>query len=340
VFAPEQDRTDDNPRPRLGFTGAMNLPIKRTLERIPGGMMIVPLLLGALLTSLAPGLPNALGSLTAALFGGAMPLLAVFYVCIGATITFNATPQILRKGGVLLATKALCGVLVAIVAGRMLGEQPVAHGFFTGLSTLALVTAINDTNGGLYMAVMAQYGTPREVAAYSILSLESGPFLTMLTLGVAGLAAFPWPALVGGVLPLAIGMLLGNLDGELREFFGRAVPVLIPFFAFALGTTLDLAHLWHAGLLGVLLGLMVTMVSGVLLLVADRLTGGTGVAGLAASSTAANAAAVPALVAAANPIYASAAGPATALVSTSVVVTAITTPLITAWWAARNTGKS
>jgi 2-keto-3-deoxygluconate permease len=187
---------------------------------------------------------------------------------------------------------------------------------------------------------MAQYGTPREVAAYSILSLESGPFLTMLTLGVAGLASFPWPALLGGVLPLVIGMLLGNLDGELREWFSRAVPVLIPFFAFALGTTLDLAHLWHAGLLGVLLGLMVTMVSGALLLITDRLTGGTGVAGLAASSTAANAAAVPALVAAANPIYASAAGPATALVSTSVVVTAITTPLITAWWAARRTDKS
>jgi 2-keto-3-deoxygluconate permease len=35
-----------------------------------------------------------------------------------------------------------------------------------GLSTLAVV-AINDTNGGLYMALMGRYGTPGHVGAYS-----------------------------------------------------------------------------------------------------------------------------------------------------------------------------
>ena len=56
---------------------------------------------------------------------------------------------------------------------------------------------MNDTNGGLYMALMGQYGRPRDVGAYTIMSLESGPFLTMVTLGVAGLSAFPWQTLVG-----------------------------------------------------------------------------------------------------------------------------------------------
>jgi 2-keto-3-deoxygluconate permease len=37
----------------------------------------------------------------------------------------------------------------------------------------------------------------------------------------------------------------------------------------------------------------------------------------------------------ANPVYAPAAAPATLLVSSSVVVTALTTPLVTAWWAGR-----
>jgi 2-keto-3-deoxygluconate permease len=197
------------------------------------------------------------------------------------------------------------------------------------------VAAINDTNGGLYMALMGQYGKPRDVGAYSVMSLESGPFLTMVTLGVAGLSAFPWPTLVGAILPLAIGMLLGNLDRELREFFGRAVPVLIPFFAFALGAGIDLGNVWRSGLLGVGLGLAVVLVSGTFLFIGDRLTGGNGTAGLAAASTAGNAAAVPALVAAANPAYTAAAQHATVLVSASVVVTAITVPLLTAWWASR-----
>lgn len=313
----------------------MNLPIKRTLDRIPGGLMIAPLLLGALIANLAPGTPKFFGSFTGAFFGGALPILAVFYVCMGATITFRAAPYILRKGGVLLGTKIVAGVLIGMIAGRILGEQPVTAGFFAGLSTLALVAAMNDTNGGLYMALMTQYGQPRDVAAYSVMCLESGPFLTMLTLGIAGLAAFPLPVLLGAILPLLVGMALGNLDPQMREFLGGGVKVLIPFFAFALGTTLDLSNVWRTGLLGLGLGLFVTAFSGTLLLLADKLSGGNGVAGVAASSTAGNAAAVPALVAAANPIYAPAAAQATLLVSACVVVTAITTPLVTAWWAGR-----
>jgi 2-keto-3-deoxygluconate permease len=313
----------------------MQLPLKRTLERLPGGMMLGPLALGCVIANLAPGAPKFFGSFTGALFTGALPILAVFYVCVGATLSLETTPYILKKGGTLFGIKILCGLLVGVLLGRWLGETPVTSGFFTGLSTLAVVAAINDTNGGLYMALMGQYGRPRDVGAYSIMSLESGPFLTMLTLGAAGLSAFPWPTLVGAILPLAAGMLLGNLDRELREFLGRAVPVLIPFFAFALGAGIDLANVWRSGLLGIALGLAVVAVSGVLLFLGDRLTGGNGTGGLAAASTAGNAAAVPALVAAANPAYTAAAQSATVLVSASVVVTAIVTPLLTAWWAAR-----
>jgi 2-keto-3-deoxygluconate permease len=311
------------------------LKIKAAIERLPGGMMIVPLLLGCVIANLAPGAPKFFGSFTGALFSGALPILAVFYVCMGATISFESTSLILKKGGVLLGAKVLCGVVVGLLLGRWLGERPVESGFFAGLSTLAVVAALNDTNGGLYMALMGQYGKPEDVGAYAVMSLESGPFLTMLTLGAAGLSAFPWPALVGAVLPLVVGMILGNLDRELREFFGRAVPVLIPFFAFALGAGIDIRNVWQSGLLGLALGLAVVLCSGVLLFFADRLTGGTGVAGLAAASTAGNAAAVPMLVAAANPAYNEAAQHATVLVSASVVVTAIVVPFVTAWWATR-----
>jgi 2-keto-3-deoxygluconate permease len=180
------------------------------------------------------------------------------------------------------------------------------------------------------MALMGQYGRSEDVGAYTIMSLESGPFLTMVTLGVAGLSAFPWPTLVGSILPLAVGMLLGNLDREMREFLGRAVPVMIPFFALALSASLDLHKVWQAGLLGIGLGFAVVVVTGIPLYFADRLTGGTGVAGAAAANTAGNAAAVPALIAAANPVYADAAKSATLLVAACVVVTAIVSPILTA----------
>jgi 2-keto-3-deoxygluconate permease len=288
-------------------------------------MMVVPLLLGALITTFFPDTPKFFGSFTGALFSGSLTILAVFYVCMGASIDFKATSYILKKGGTLFAVKVGMAIVLGVIFGRLLGEAPVSSGLFAGISTLAIVASMNDTNGGLHMALMGQYGRPRDVGAYTIMTLESGPFLTMVTLGVAGL---PWQTMVGSILPLAVGMLLGNLDREMRAFLSRAIPVMIPFFAFALGAGFDLSKIWQAGLLGLAMGVAVVVVTGIPLF-ADRLTG---VAGVAAASTAGNAAAVPAIVAA-NPTYADAAGPATVLVAATVVVTAILVPLATAWTA-------
>jgi 2-keto-3-deoxygluconate permease len=312
-----------------------SMKIKRAMESVPGGMMMVPLLCGAVITTIAPRTGTFFGSFTNGLFTGALPILAVFYVCMGASIPVASLPRIARRGGALLLAKISLGLVAGVVLGRLLGVQPITSGWFAGLSTLAVVAALNDTNGGLYMALMTRYGSTEDAASYSVMALESGPFLTMVTLGVAGLASFPWQTLVGAVLPLCIGMLLGNLDPELRTFLGRGAPVLIPFFAFALGATMDLRRVWEAGLIGLGLGLAVVLLSGTAMLLVDRLVGGDGTAGVAAATTAGNAAAVPMLVAAANHEYAAAAQPATVLVAASVIVTTLLVPPLTAWWHAR-----
>ncbi len=309
--------------------------IKRTMEKIPGGMMILPLLLGAAIHTFFPKTAEFFGSFTGALLNGALPILAVFYVCMGAGIELKTTPYILKKGGVLLGTKILTGALLGWSASLFLGRGQVGDGWLAGLSVLAVVACFNDTNGGLYMALIGQYGKKEDAAAYSLMSLESGPFFTMVTLGLAGLAAFPWQTFLGAVFPLVLGMILGNCDSDLKDFLGRAVPVLIPFFAFGLGYSLDLTGVWRAGLLGVCLGVAVVAVSGLLLFFADRLTGGNGLAGIAAASTAGNAAAVPAAIAAIDPSYAPIAPAATLLVASCVILTALLVPMAVAWWAGR-----
>jgi 2-keto-3-deoxygluconate permease len=92
-----------------------------------------------------------------------------------------------------------------------------------------------------------------------------------------------------------------------------------------------------AGIPGIVLGVTVVTVTGFVCIVADRLLGGTGIAGAAASSTAGNSAAVPQAVALADTSYAPVAGAATVQVAASVIVTAILTPLLTSWWFKRVT---
>ena len=83
----------------------VQIALKKSIERVPGGMMVVPLLVGALLATFFPGTPKFFGSFTGALFSGALTILAVFYVCMGASIDLKATPYILKKGGTLLGVK-------------------------------------------------------------------------------------------------------------------------------------------------------------------------------------------------------------------------------------------
>lgn len=131
--------------------------IRQSIEKVPGGMMVVPLLLGAAVNTFFPDLGKTLGSFTNAWMTGALPILSVFFVCVGATIDLKATPYILKKGGALLATKLLCGVIAGLVAAKLIPKGMVGSGFFAGLSALAIVASLNDTNGGLYMALMGQY---------------------------------------------------------------------------------------------------------------------------------------------------------------------------------------
>lgn len=310
------------------------MKIMKTIERIPGGLMLVPLFLGAIIHTLVPGSGEYFGSFTNGLMTGTVPILAVWFFCMGASINIKATGVVLRKSGTLVVTKIAVAWVVAIVASAFIPDGGIQSGLFAGLSVLALVAMMDMTNGGLYASIMQQYGTKEEAGAFVLMSLESGPLVTMLILGTTGLAAFEPQAFVGAVLPFLIGFILGNLDTDLREFFSRAVHVMIPFFGFALGSSIDLTVIAKTGLAGIILGILVIVVTGIPLMFADKfLGGGNGTAGLAASSTAGAAVANPMIIANIKPEFLPVAEAATALVAASVIVTSILVPILTAYWA-------
>ena len=162
----------------------------------------------------------------------------------------------------------------------------------------------------------------------------------MIALGAAGMANIPIMALVAVLVPLVVGMILGNLDANMRDFLTKGGPLLIPFFAFALGAGINLEMLLQGGLAGILLGVLTTFVGGFFNIRADRLVGGSGIAGAAASSTAGNAVATPLAIAQADPSLAEVAAAAAPLIAASVITTAILTPILTSWVAKRQSRQT
>jgi 2-keto-3-deoxygluconate permease len=267
-----------------------------------------------------------IGGFTQALTNVGYPtFLAMYLFTVGTKMTLNAAPTMLKRGFGIMFAKVGMAIVVALSLAHFF------DGDLIGLSTLAVLAAMNDTNGGMFLALTSTFGNKEDAGTYIPQSIETGPFLTMLVLVGAGLAVIPWLTMVSVIAPIVAGAILGNLGEDIREFFGSHEPIIIPFMAFTLGQGINLNAITKAGIPGLILGFSVLILTGLVCIFADRILGGSGVAGAAASSTAGNSTGTPQAVALADPSFAAIAPIATLQVAASVIVTAVFTPLLTAY---------
>lgn len=160
----------------------------------------------------------------------------------------------------LTASKYFTGVIIGFLWGKLSGDM--MNGFL-GLSAMTIIAAMTNGNGGMYAALTSQYGNRSDVGAVAVLSLNDGPFFTLMALGMMG-ANFPFIAFIAVLLPIGIGMLLGNLDPEMRDFLKPGELLPVPFFAFSLGAGMDFATFLKIEVLlgGLALGFMTTVLTG------------------------------------------------------------------------------
>ena len=105
---------------------------------------------------------------------------------------------------------------VAAIASQATPENGVEMGMFAGLSTLALVAAMDMSNGGLKTSIMQLQGSKEEAGAFVFMSLASLPLMTMVILGIA---SFEPHVFVGAVLLFVVGFASGDLDPASRLFW-------------------------------------------------------------------------------------------------------------------------
>ena len=307
----------------------------RAIGRIPGALMIVPLFLGAVVNTLAPD-ALMIGSFTTALFKeGAAVLIGLFFMSIGSQIQVRTALPSIEKGLVMLLAK----YGIAVTAGLAIAFL-TPDGELWGLVPLAVIAAMSNSNGSLYVALTSQFGNKTDKGAISMLSINDGPFLTMIAMGAAGLADFPLMALLAAVLPMVIGFVLGNTSELARDFLAPGERLIIPFAAFALGAGIDFTVLAGSGSIGILLGVATVVLSGGAAVaglhlwhVVRRHPAPTRnvIGGVAEASTAGNAIATPLAVATIDPTLMGIQAEATAQVAAAVVTTAFTAPFLVAW---------
>ena len=303
--------------------------IKNFLDRVPAGLMIVPMLLSSVINTFFPEMLE-IGSFTTAIFTdeGVSAILGAQLLCMGSQLRVKELSAVVRRGGVLLLSKFFIGALIGIIVWQLFGKEGIL-----GLTTLAIVSAITNSNGSLYLALMSTYGDRVDQTAMSFLAINDGPFLTLIVLGAAGMANIPFISLVAVIVPILVGLVIGNLDRKMSELLAPGVTLLIPFVGLTLGASINITDIAKGGGAGILLGLITLLISGPFVVLADKvLNKRPGYAGWAVTATAGNAIAVPAIIASVDSSWEPFVSAATTQVASSTVLTAICVPFITSWW--------
>lgn len=302
---------------------------------IPGALMIVPLFLGAITNTFFPQVLD-LGSFTSALFrDGTGALLGLFFFCMGAQLDLRQTGPTLQKGVAILVGKVGVGVAIGLAVAFF-----VPGGVLIGLTPLAIIAAMTNSNSTLFVALLKQFGNKTDRGSVSVIAINDGPFITMLALGAAGLASFPLIDLLGAILPIILGFIMGNISHTARQFLSTGELLLIPFLGFVVGRGIDFKTFGEAGLQGILLGLATVFLSGVAAMVClwlwhlirrhPKPTRNI-ISGMAEGTTAGNAIATPAAMALLDPTYKAIEATATAQVAVATVTTALVVPFAVSW---------
>ncbi|WP_207761369.1 2-keto-3-deoxygluconate permease [Conservatibacter flavescens] len=305
------------------------VPLYDGMNKVPGGAMVIPLVLGSLVGTFFPEFLN-LGSFTTALFkSSAGPLIALLIFSTGMQITVRSSGPVLGHTAVVLIFKTLIPAALITLLGLFVGNDG-----FWGISLLAMLTVVANSNGGIWLAFTGKYGDYRDRGAYIASAVNDGPFFVLLFLGASGLADIPVSLMIAAVIPLLVGMLVGNLDPKWTNLMKPTGAIVIPFFAFALGTGINLHSIVTGGATGIVLGIIASLLTGLFVFIGYKTIlkrGNQSGIGFAAGTTAGNAIITPEIVAQADPTFAPFVQTATAQIAAAVLVSAIIAPLMAAW---------
>ena len=225
--------------------GKKNINIWKTLQKVPAGTMFVPLIIGAVITTICRGilkfdLWGTLGNPMKDMFSssGQMLVIGLMLFCTGTQLKMSDMKDALRRGVLMIIVRL--GVAYALCA---LFFAAFGYEGFLGIPFLAFVCAVTSANAALYMGIISPFGDKADKASFGIMLICSMPLLPLLFLGFYGESGFGMTQvmqIVSLIIPFILGMVLGNMDEDIRKVFAGGNAIVLPFLGFEFGSTINL----------------------------------------------------------------------------------------------------
>lgn len=317
--------------------GKKNRNIWKTLQKVPAGTMFVPLIIGAIITTVCQGifhfdLWEGLGNPMQDMFSssGQMLLIGLMLFCTGTSLKLSDMKAAMHRGVILIITRLVVAYGLSALYFVLFGYEGVL-----GISFLAFVCAVSSANAALYMGIIQPFGDKADKASFGIMLICSMPLLPLLFLGFFGTSGFGMEQviqIISLLIPFVLGMILGNLDEDIRKVFAGGNAIILPFLGFEFGSTINLFDAFQMLPQGLLLSVIYfIIVIGPSYLVERHLLKRPGYISFASASLAGVALSIPAMAAASNTALEPYATSSVAILAFVLAVTNILAPFMVKW---------
>ncbi len=297
----------------------------KKIHKFPGGMLLVPMLISALINTISPNLLH-MGGVTE----GFLTTNGINYA-IGATLFFSGVSlnlrsivSVLKKQGLIILVKTVICLILVFLYLKLFGQAGVL-----GISTLAFVSALCSTNPALYLSMVSDYGEEDDKKAFCLVSLVCIPAYALLIFGISQTTPIDWTPIISALIPLFLGVIVGSLDVDFKKFFASGVAIMMPLLGWCFGAGINLVDALKAGPQGILLTLIFYVAILPITFVFERkILKSDGLSSMAMASIAGMSASVPQIIASSNPALQPYVSSAVAQIAMGVVLTSIVTPLL------------
>lgn len=179
----------------VGKAEGGRIPILNWIKKVPGGLLLVPMVIVAIINTFCPNLVK-IGGATEFLFTNTCTMYVVGLMLFfsGTQCMLSQVKEMVKIGGL------LCVIKIGIMAAGCIVVQKVCglDGFW-GISLVTFVAVLASTNPGLYMALTSE--NPTALSVFSLLNLLVMPAIPVMALNLASGYAMDWNSVISILIP-------------------------------------------------------------------------------------------------------------------------------------------
>lgn len=301
------------------------MKILKSVRKVPGGLLIVPMILSSIINTFFPNIFQ-IGNPTTALFTNksTMVLVGLMLFASGTQFNLKKIVDVIKRAGILCVGKLVLSYISGLLVINFFGIEGVF-----GISAVAIISTITSCNPGLYLALVNDYGDEIDEAAFGFLNLIVVPAVPLMILSSTSGQGIDFKIIIANLFPFILGMILGNLDDDFKRLYAPATGILLPFMGICFGSSINLVVALKSGVSGIILTVVFYLINLLPLLLIDRkVLKRPGYAAIAMASVAGLSISVPSLAAEISNAYTPFINTAVSQIALASVITSIITPMI------------